>query len=238
MRLRSDSQLSEPQDGWSLLYPPEFSQAAKGVLVTLNEEWLDEWMRHRIDAFGISARALSGSPSAVENERARFDALYQSLPQPLSHIRSLLDVGCGFGRLREDLRRRDWTGRYVGIEASGSVFRRIPPPAPIEDSTFVYGQVHDLPQEQFDVVVALGIFNHLDAFVDSERGLRETIAEMWQRTQIVCVVDFLSPNVDYVSDIAIHRPFSEVLREVSRHTQLFSLNHAYLPYEYMLSLYR
>ncbi len=206
--------------------------------MTLNEEWLDDWMRHRIDAFGISARALWGSPSAEENERARFDALYQSLPQPLSHVRSLLDVGCGFGRLREDLRRRHWTGRYVGIEASESVFSRIPPPASIEDSTFVYGQVHDFPLDQFDVVVALGIFNHSQAFADAERGLHETIVAMWQRTQMACIVDFLSPNVDYSSDIAIHRNFSDVLREASLHTHFFSLNHAYLPYEYMLSLYR
>lgn len=190
-------------------------------------------MSDRIETLGISAKSLWGSSSAEENERARFGALYASLP--FKDIESVLDVGCGFGRLRDDLRARGWIGQYVGIEASEPVYRQIPSR---DRDTFIHGQVFDAPTNLFDVTVAFGIFNHKQAFEEPDLGFAQTLEAMWQRTRYACVVDFLCPESDYVADIAIHRGFSDVLGAFLRRTKKVALDHTFLPFEYMVVAYR
>lgn len=201
--------------------------------MSIDREWLDTWMSNRIDSYGVSARTLSGSPSAEANEKARFQALADLIPFP--KIESVLDVDCGFGRLRDDLRRRGWLGKYVGIEASEPVFSRIPSR---NEDTFVHGDIDDAPQTLYDVTIALGIFNHRQAFSDANTGFSETFDRMWQRTRFACVVDFLCPESDFLSNIAIHRSYSDVLGSILSRTRKVALDHTYLPYEYMVVAYK
>lgn len=197
--------------------------------MVLDERFLDAHMSDRIESFGVSARALWGSPHAVTNEKARFDALSYSLP--FNSFGSLLDVGCGFGRLRDYLREKGWSGSYTGVEASAEVFERIPDP---QDGQFIHGEVHSASKQRFDLTVALGIFNHTNTFIEPERGFVETVGAMWEKTRHVLVVDFLCPESEYRSEIAIHREYSDVLHLFSAYSRRWSVIHDYLPFEYMV----
>ena len=196
---------------------------------------IQERYRKRWHEFGLKSRTLGWNKDC---QWVRFEALLDGI-RP-TEIRSILDVGCGFGDLLGFLRDRGWSGRYTGIdlmaeftEAARALYGGDP------EARFICGDLQALPPDfSSDAAVAIGIFNHR-----VEQGnlafVRETIDAMWQATSALVVCDFLSASAEahrredhlYYADVA------EIQRLASGYSRRYMVHHAYMPFEFQLKIW-
>jgi len=182
------------------------------------------------------------SSSAMLMPKGRHDARFGMLCQLLSDLEapSLLDYGCGLGFLCEYLQTHRPDVHYCGMDMVpdfiGSCLQRLGTKGRFE--TISPDQVID---ETFDVVYASGVFN-LSTSADELESLnyvKDRLHSLFAIARKALVVDFLSPDVDFVQTGAQHIHYETLLDWlVPGLTRRWSLLHHYLPYEYSLVLYR
>ncbi len=187
--------------------------------------------RERLARHGFGPQALGWDKG---NQGVRFAAVLRGLG---SAFESLLDVGCGLGDLLGQLRGIGWKGRYLGLDvvpefleearrrfaSEGAEFR------PLELGSEGLG-------EAFDVAVAIGIFNHR-THQDPWRHLEGTLGAMWEHTRKAVVVDFLSATAEERKPDLCYWEAGEVLRLGLRLSKRASLEHDYMPFEFLLRLW-
>lgn len=198
-------------------------------------ELIKKIYRDSFEAHGVSS-------SAMLMPKGRHDARFGMLCQVLSDFEaaSLLDYGCGLGFLCEYLQSNRPDVQYCGMDMVDdfieSCLQRLGTKGRFE--AISPDQVID---ETFDVVYASGVFN-LSTSADESESLnyvRDRLHSLFAITRKALVVDFLSPDVDFVQTSAQHIRYETVLNWfVPRLTRRWSLLHHYLPYEYSLVLYR
>lgn len=153
---------------------------------------------------------------------------------------TILDYGCGLGFLHIYLEKEGISHRYFGVDivpefienckdrVSGNARFEL-----IEPNT-------DLNQ-RFDFVYASGVFN-LKTETSSEDSLayaKERITKLFEMTEKVMIIDFLSPDVDFQQKNAQHIDYRTVLDWlVPSSSRRWILRHDYLPYEYSLVVFK
>lgn len=196
---------------------------------------VQERYRKRWQEFGYDSRTLGWNKDC---QWVRFEALLEGVR--LDEIRTILDVGCGFGDLLGFLRRRGWEGRYTGIdlmeeftEAARALYKNDP------GALFICGDLQALPTDfKSDAAVAIGIFNHR-----VEQGnltfVRETVAAMWNATGTLVVCDFLSNSADagHRQDHLYYADPAEMYRLASGYSRRSTIHHAYMPFEFQLKIW-
>lgn len=95
----------------------------------------------------------------------------------VEHGYSVVDLGCGYGALLDELAASGWTGEYLGVDLSEDMLRSARDLHP--DAGTFSGEMP--PHASFDVVVASGLFNvKMDiAEADWESYVEDTILEMF-----------------------------------------------------------
>jgi SAM-dependent methyltransferase len=187
--------------------------------------------RERLARYGHDPRTLGWMNG---RQALRFDALLSACP--LEAVGAILDVGCGFGDLSAHLRARGWRGRYTGIDFIPDLIevgRKAHPGADLR-----VADAADLGGEEFDLVLASGIFNAPLVHEDSWQHLSETLATMFQRCRVAAASDFLSSYVDYRDPGVLYTSPERVFSLAKSLTRRVRLLHDYLPFEFAVALYR
>ncbi len=111
------------------------------------------------ERFYLDPRTRVVEPVDIEVQ-ARFLASY--LDHLRIHVRSILDLGCGLGRLREPLLARFPRARYTGVEVSEHL---------CADLGWVHGSVATFrSRRRFDLVICQDVLQYLDD-AEAERAI-------------------------------------------------------------------
>jgi SAM-dependent methyltransferase len=201
----------------------------------VNEQDREEYRRRyrdRLARYHHDPRTLGWDKG---KQPERFAALTQLLPLP--RLRSLLDVGCGFGDLYPFLRAHGFTGRYTGLDFVPElveVGRRAYPEAEL-----LVGDFGDHSSaSDHDVVLASGIFNARLRNEDHWSYVTATLRKMFACCRVATCADFLTSYVDYEREDLFYTPPEDVLRFAKSLTRRVALLHHYMPFEFALYLFK
>lgn len=150
---------------------------------------------------------------------------------------SILDLGCAFGELYPFMRSLGWHGEYMGVDIV---------PALIEEGRKRYSDldlaVMDIqvkqPDRKFDWVFCSGALTSRTAEVDSYEHVKSMLGIMFNLCEKGVSVNFVSPYVDYQSEVNFHPKMSRIIEIIAELTRRFSLRHDYMPYEFTVYLYK
>lgn len=150
---------------------------------------------------------------------------------------SVLDVGCAFGDMEPYLRSCDWAGTYKGIDIV---------PGLIESGKEKYPHLDlvccDLQRDQldmkFDWVFCSGALTSSCEDDDSFAHMQNMLELFFSSCRKGIACNFLSPLVDYKSDVHFHPEIGEIVTAVAKLTRRFTVRHDYMPYEFTVYLYK
>lgn len=190
------------------------------------------WYRDHVRRFGYGYKALGyGRRSSQEK---RFTA---ALALGSFHGRSLLDIGCGFGDLLAFLNARGVQPRYTGVDLCAPMIERCKRRFDRSDAQFVIGDALDYePEAGFDYVVASGIFGY--AARGTRARLRPTVQHLFCLAGIGLAVNFLSGCTPRRSPGRLYVYPWDMLQLALGLTPAVRLDHAYLPNDFTLCLYK
>jgi SAM-dependent methyltransferase len=185
----------------------------------------------RYREFGYHPRTLGWHKG---RQQVRFAAAIAAIG---TQFGSLLDVGCGFGDLFAYLRERGWQGTYLGLDIC---------PELLEEGRKRFGaqgarfECIDLSSESLtysaDVAVALGVFNHrLQG--DNLEFVAQMLHALWAHSTQAVVLDFLSTTADRPKPDLFHADPDVVLRMALGYSKRVRLDHNYMPFEFLVSLW-
>lgn len=197
-------------------------------LQTQTSVYKDRWGR-----YGYSPLSLGWTKGKQD---IRFGVLLDRLE---CEGRSFLDVGCGFGDLNKVIRRKTNNYRYLGIDMV---------PEFIDTANKVYKAknvrfrtasfLSDAISEQFDYVVASGIFGVRMSSVKNYEYITQVLSKMLDLCSEAVSVDFLSSNVNFRRRRNFHASPSKIVQIASSLSRCFALRHDYMPFEFALRLYK
>ena len=187
--------------------------------------------KSRVEDLGYSNKALGWLKN---RQKFRFHYLQQILG--FEQNDSVLDVGAAFGDLMAHLANTGWKGKYCGIDIV---------PELISCGKERYAGIDlrevDLQEDQFterfDWVFCSGVLTSKTEAVDSYDHLAGMLKLMFSLCRKGISVNFLSPIIDFSTDINFHPDFGKLIQIISELTRRFTLRHDYMPYEFSVYLY-
>ena len=178
--------------------------------------------------------------SAVLCPKGRQPIRYAAMLKGFALVnQSILDYGCGLAHLYEYLLQNAPQCSYRGVDIV---------PEFIDDNAkrFAGAQFSliagiDDVQQHADIVIASGVFNlrYVADPVQNQAFVYSQIARLFELSKLGVCVDFLSNYVDFQAPGAFHIAPGEVLRFVHENLSRRAIvDHAYLPYEYCVTVYK
>lgn len=189
--------------------------------------------RARYRTHARDPRSLGWRPGTQAVRFAAFVAGFPAQPP-----QSLLDVGCGFGDLLDFLRARGWVGHYVGIDLvpefvdEARTLHDADPSAEWHCVDFL----ETADRWPCDAAFASGLFNHRRRD-DNATFIDAVVSRMVDEATMYVAADFLSTTADRRRDDLYFSEPSDVLRTGLRHSRRVSLDHSYMPFEFMLKIW-
>lgn len=150
---------------------------------------------------------------------------------------SVLDVGCGFADLYGHLMQQGWVGRYSGIDIVPGLLAEARERHPTLDLQEADISAYE-PAEDFDVVVASGVFNARLRSGDNEAHIARSVERMYALCRRAVCVDFMSTYVDFEHPDAWHTDPAWALEFGHGLSKRLRLRHDYMPFEFALVVYR
>lgn len=200
-------------------------------ILDTQERYRRRWARH-----GYDPKTLGWNKGLQE---VRFRAALEGFALP--ECSSILDVGCGFGDLLAYLREGGWTGSYTGVdvvpELVAEAGRRHGRDAGAHFINAAFARAQ--PGAKADLVVSIGVFNH-SLQQDSMSFIAETIGAMWDSCRHGVVCDFLSSSAEAQArqQHLFYADPAEILQLARRFSRRVLLHHAYMPFEFMVKIWR
>jgi SAM-dependent methyltransferase len=190
------------------------------------------WYAEKVRRYGFDHRGLGFRTRSSQEKR--FEALLA-----LGELdgRSVLDVGCGFGDFLAFLEERGIRARYTGLDVCAPMIDRCRERFAGHDVEFATADVLDFePGEQFDFVVASGIFG-LDAPGARDR-IRPTLARMFAWSRVSMATNFLSTRSPAPVAGRVYVDPCDALAMGFELTPAARIDHNYLPNDFTLQLFK
>jgi SAM-dependent methyltransferase len=190
------------------------------------------WYKAHVRRYGHSYRALGFGRRASQEKR--FEAI---LALGEFHGSSLLDAGCGFGDLLPFMHARGIVPRYTGLDLCEPMIEHCRNSNTGDVRFHVADALDYEPAEApYDYVVASGLFGL------AGRGVRErirpTVEHLFSLCRRALAVNFLSSSTPRRSRGRLYLDPGEMLQLALGLTPAVRLDHAYLPNDFTLCLYR
>jgi len=185
------------------------------------------------EKFGISPKSL-GWGGGKERQWKRFRAALDFSNFDNRPIRTLLDVGCGFGDLGAWLIENNSTIEYSGIDIN---------PALVDagrkryDLDLSLTDINSVAENSYDLVVANGIFNYQLKHENHKEYICRMLNRFMEIARIGIAVDFMSTYVDFVRPGTFHCPEALVVDVIKTQTKRFVIRNDYMDYEYIVYAY-
>ena len=155
-------------------------------------------------------------------------------------VQSILDVGCGYGRLYELCKSRSLNFSYSGIDICEEMI--VSAKNKFAVGEWFVGDVLGLEESrQFDYVVCNGILTQkLNASIrEMDEYLKLLVSKMFALCRIGIAFNLMTTHVNFTAPNLYYRNPAELLGWcMSQLTSRVRLDHAYPLYEYTVYLYR
>lgn len=188
----------------------------------------------RLSKYGYDPKTL-GWGGGRERQYLRFRELLRIAEYSATPIRSVLDIGCGFGDLYQYICERYDHVKYTGVDINDGllqVAREIHGDA----ANFCCADIgdHNMGLGPHDVVIESGMFNAALLNQDQHDYIRSSLLRMYDLSKIGVAADFMTSHVDWKADGAFHLDPTEAIRIAMSISRRVVLRHDYLPYEYCI----
>ena len=197
---------------------------------------------HYADKFTAHGATTEGVDWGPDQARAllRYEKILNIADFAIGTRASLLDVGCGYGGLRQFAMSRNINLDYTGIDVAANMIEWAR--ANLPDGNFIHGDVLDHKfDREFDYVVCNGILTQKLAATElaMDQFAKQLIRKMFSLCTIGTTFNVMTTKVNYYSDNLYYRnpaeTFSWCLSEITSHLKL---DHSYPLFEYTIYLYR
>jgi SAM-dependent methyltransferase len=171
-----------------------------------------------------------------QDEVVRYAVMLKIVENPEA---TLLDLGCGTGRMLGYLKEHWPQIRYTGLDASLQFIEAARKTHP--GSNFVEQDILDHPlTEKFDYVVMNGVLTVKDSltWIDMWGYSKDLITAAWSHAQRGMAFNVMSKHVDWERSDLFHLPFDDAASFVRTLTKNFSFRQDYGLYEYTIYLHR
>lgn len=187
--------------------------------------------------YGDSNKSVFWPKGKQEN---RFEALCQKIDKRETF--SILDYGCGLGDLYKFLDIKFDSFHYTGVDIVDE-FVSFANEKYIDTSNAHFYKINNSLEviEDYDYIVASGTFNVLfkDTFEEHFEILKNTFANLFNKTNIYLAINFLNKDVDYIQDGAYHQDVIELYNFVVKHlSKRVIIDQSYMPYEFSIIIYK
>lgn len=190
------------------------------------------WYAGKVREFGFDHRGLGFRTRS--SQRKRFEAL-----EEIGDLdgASLLDVGCGFGDFLVYLQARGVRCEYTGLDACEPMIERCRQRFLPAQGRFIVGDALVFePDDGYDYVVASGLFG-LETPGAQER-IGPTLDKLFEWSRIGAAMNFLSARSPSPVEQRVYVDPCKALEAGFALTPAARLNHAYLPNDFTLYLYK
>jgi SAM-dependent methyltransferase len=198
--------------------------------------------QHYSEKFSLHGPSPEGVDWGADESKTllRYDKMLGVADFVAGNKPSLLDVGCGYGGLRQYAISKSIDLDYTGIDIAGNMIEWAGENLP--SGNFIHGDILDYKFErEFDYVVCNGILTQkLEAAgLQMDKFAAQLIRQMFSLCTIGIAFNVMTTKVNYYSNNLYYRNpaelFSWCLSEISPHIKL---DHSYPLYEYTIYLYR
>lgn len=198
--------------------------------------------QHYSEKFSLHGPSSEGVDWGSDESRMflRYDKMLNVADFAAGNRASLLDVGCGYGGLRQYANSKNLDLDYTGIDVAGNMIEWAGANQP--SGNFIHGDILDYKfDRQFDYVVCNGILTQkLEAAgLEMDQFANQLIRRMFSLCSIGIAFNVMTTKVNYYSNNLYYRNpaelFSWCLSEITAHIKL---DHSYPLYEYTIYLYR
>lgn len=200
---------------------------AEKLEVLLAEHYMPLLTKHG-DSYG------SVNWGSQKSQTTRFKVLVDSLPLSGSEIPSILDVGCGLGHLLSYILENDLPFSYFGIDAVSQMIEQAQIRHPQMKSKFQTAQLSKFESQQFDYVVASGIFY---VACDKQR-MEQDIASMFNLCKKAIAFNSLSSWATHKDQGEFYADPIKVLQFCRTLTPRCVLHHDYMGHDFTIHLFR
>jgi SAM-dependent methyltransferase len=170
----------------------------------------------------------------------RYDKMLQVADCNTGIKPSLLDVGCGYGGLRQYAISRNIDLDYTGIDVAGNMIEWAK--GNISSGTFIHGNILEYKFDRgFDYVVCNGVLTQKleTAALQMDQFAAQLIRHMFSLCEVGIAFNIMTSKVNYYSNNLYYRNPAELLSWcLSEMTPHVRLDHSYALYEYTTYLYR
>ena len=205
----------------------------KSAYSALKKSYIQK-MRDAFKQHGYSPKALTWS--GVGRQNLRFSMLTR-----IGDIedQSILDIGCGFADLYGFLVKQGWNGKYTGIDIVEEYLQVAREKHPGIDVRLLDLYEDDL-DEKFGYVFSCGVFNEriFDSVDDQNAYVQLMIQKMFSISEIGVAIDFQTSYVDFQHERGYHPPPEHIFGFCKKLSKRVALRHDYMPYEYMVYIYK
>lgn len=192
-----------------------------------------------VDQYRGAWKRYGRSSDSLLMPKGRHEDRFRALEPYFEESLTILDYGCGLGFLYPFLRKRFESFAYTGVDVIEEFICDCA--ENFQDAVFSVVDPGECPVGEFDVVFASGVFNlqSHDSLQESRQFAFQRIAELFETCNRFIVVDFLSSNVDFMQERAVHFTPGEVIDFVQqRLSRKFVLRHDLLPYEFSIIVWK
>ncbi len=199
---------------------------------SLPPEETTRWYEDNVRRYGFDHRGLGFRNKSSQDKR--FEAMLELGDLDGARI---LDVGCGFGDLLVFLHDRGIEPEYTGIDICKPMIERSRERFEHERAIFRVADVMEFdPRGHYDYVIASGLFG-LDAEGGRDR-IRPTLERMFRWSRRGMAANFLSTKSPSPVEERIYVEPWKALEAALALTPAVRMNHAYLPNDFTLYLYK
>jgi SAM-dependent methyltransferase len=181
------------------------------------------------------------SPKTLGWDKGKQDLRYHVLFEEFDiENKSILDIGCGFGDANLLLKHKTSSYTYVGIDIVEELI--LEARKKYADEKYVTFLVEDFLQcelrQQFDIVVASGIFNFKLHNADNYAFIKSFMSKAFGLAKEGVAFDFLSDRVDFQYEHTFHSNPMIILEMAYSFSKNVVLKNNYMPFEFCVTLFK
>ncbi|MDY6901633.1 MAG: class I SAM-dependent methyltransferase [Cyanobacteriota bacterium] len=196
-------------------------------------EYINRYER-RLKLFGYSPATLGWGKGG--RQEVRFSVLAQPIIE--NPDSTVLDVGCGFADFYSFLKNHGWNGSYCGIDIVPGLLKIAKERFPHLDLLELDITSQELISDRYDYVVGSGLFNSKLRFQNNLQYIQQVLNNMLSLSRIAVCVDFMSSYVDFQHKQSWHTDPGWVFAIATKMSRRIALRHDYMPYEFVLFIFR
>jgi hypothetical protein len=190
------------------------------------------------DVYSDAFKKFGDSAAAVQipknNQAVRFEPILSVLPHVNQRTLSIADFGCGLAHLNDYLDKKlDIPFQYTGVEINRDFLEYNKKKYVL--SNFVERDDFFSNKKRYDVITSIGTFNiiYADDEIQHKNFIYAEINNLWEKTNMVLYLNFMSTEVDYIQAGAYHQDLGELYSFICKNlSRDIIIDSSYLPYEF------